>query len=44
MEGNIQFSEIEISIEKLIEEDSKELSSFSCGVDELYIGKRCRYA
>lgn len=35
MEEEIQFSEIEISIEKLKEEDSKELSSFSCGVNEL---------
>lgn len=35
MEEKIQYSEIEISIERLKEENSEELSSFSCGVDEL---------
>ncbi len=35
MEERIQYSEIEISIERLREENSDELSSFSCGVDEL---------
>lgn len=35
MEEKIQFSDIEISIEKLTEEDSRELSSFYCGNDKL---------
>ena len=35
MEEKILSSDIEISIERLSEEDSGKLSSFSCGVDEL---------
>lgn len=35
MEEKIQYLEIEISIERLGEENSDELSSFSCGVAEL---------
>ena len=35
MEEKTQSSEIEISIKKLREEDSNELTSFSCGVNEL---------
>lgn len=35
MEEKIRFSDIEIFIERLTEEDSEELSSFYCGVDEL---------
>lgn len=35
MEERTLSSDIEISIERLSEEDSGKLSSFSCGVDEL---------
>lgn len=35
MEGKTLYSDIEISIDRLREEDNYELSSFSCGVDEL---------
>jgi GNAT superfamily N-acetyltransferase len=35
MEGRTLYSDIEISIDRLREEDNYELSSFSCGVDEL---------
>ena len=35
MEGKTQSSDIDISIERLTEEDSFALSSFSCGVDAL---------
>lgn len=35
MEEKTQYSEIEITIHRLQEEDSEELSSFSCGCEEL---------
>lgn len=35
MEEKIQSSDIEISIERLKKEDGEELSSFSCGINEL---------